>query len=117
VITRLLAEGAFILPFLKEQGGGVMRILIDKTEVVPAVVAGLCALFTIFSPSAAAARPLRSPEVTHTGPAREVSTFAKAGIPVATNFVNGGHEWYVWRILLKDFLTRVAFLPQPYAAW
>jgi len=53
----------------------------------------------------------------HTGPAREVSTFAKAGIPVATNFVHGGHEWYVWRILLKDFLTRVAFLPQPYAAW
>jgi len=53
----------------------------------------------------------------HTGPAREVSTFAKAGIPVTTNFVNGGHEWYVWRILLKDFLTRVAFLPPPYAAW
>jgi enterochelin esterase-like enzyme len=53
----------------------------------------------------------------HTGPAREVSTFAKAGIPVTTDFVNGGHEWYVWRILLRDFLTRVAFLPQPYAAW
>lgn len=53
----------------------------------------------------------------HTGPAREVDTFAKAGIPVATDFVNGGHEWYVWRILLRDFLTRVAFLPQPYAAW
>jgi enterochelin esterase-like enzyme len=53
----------------------------------------------------------------HTGPAREVSTFAKAGIPVTTNFVYGGHEWYVWRILLKDFLTRVAFLPPPYAAW
>jgi enterochelin esterase-like enzyme len=54
---------------------------------------------------------------THTGPAREVSTFAKAGIPVTTNFVNGGHEWYVWRILLRDFLTRVAFLPPPYANW
>jgi enterochelin esterase-like enzyme len=54
---------------------------------------------------------------THTGPAREVSTFARAGIPVTTNFVNGGHEWYVWRQLLKDFLTRVAFLPQPYAPW
>ena len=53
----------------------------------------------------------------HTGPAREVSVFAQAGIPVTTNFVNGGHEWYVWRILLKDFLTRTAFLPQPYAAW
>ena len=53
----------------------------------------------------------------HTGPAREVSTFARAGIPVTTDFIHGGHEWYVWRILLKDFLTRVAFLPQPYAAW
>jgi enterochelin esterase-like enzyme len=54
---------------------------------------------------------------TQTGPAREVSTFAKAGIPVMTDFVNGGHEMYVWRTLLRDFLTRVAFLPQPYAAW
>jgi enterochelin esterase-like enzyme len=53
----------------------------------------------------------------HTGPAREVSTFARAGIPVTTDFIHGGHEWYVWRILLKDFLTRVAFLPQPYAIW
>lgn len=53
----------------------------------------------------------------HIGPAREVNTFAKAGIPVTTNYVHGGHEWYVWRILLKDFLTRTAFLPTPYAAW
>jgi enterochelin esterase-like enzyme len=53
----------------------------------------------------------------HTGPAREVSIFAKAGIPATTNFVNGGHEWYVWRLLLKDFLTHAAFLPQPYADW
>lgn len=53
----------------------------------------------------------------HTGPAREVSTFARAGIPITTDFVHGGHEWYVWRILLKDFLTRTAFLPAPYADW
>ena len=54
---------------------------------------------------------------THNGPAREVSTLAAAGVPVTTNFVHGGHEWYTWRILLKDFLTRSAFLPQPYATW
>lgn len=54
---------------------------------------------------------------THTGPVREVSTLVKAGIPVATNFINGSHEWYTWRILLKDFLTRTAFLPHPYAQW
>lgn len=53
----------------------------------------------------------------HNGPAREVSTLSAAGIPVMTDFVHGGHEWYVWRQLLKDFLTRAAFLPQPYAAW
>lgn len=53
----------------------------------------------------------------HTGPAREVSVLVEAGIPVATNYVHGGHQWYVWRILLKDFLTRVAFLPPPYATW
>jgi enterochelin esterase-like enzyme len=51
----------------------------------------------------------------HTGPAKEVRTLANAQIPVTTDFVNGGHEWYVWRILLKDFLTRVAFWPSPAA--
>jgi enterochelin esterase-like enzyme len=59
----------------------------------------------------------KTANTSHTGPAREINTFAKAGIPVTTNFVNGGHEWYVWRILLEDFMTRVAFLPQPYATW
>ncbi len=34
-----------------------------------------------------------------------------AGGEVLPDFVNGGHEWYVWRILLRDFLTRVAFFP------
>ena len=53
----------------------------------------------------------------HLGPAREVSTFVKAGVPITTTFVNGGHEWSVWRVLLKDFLTRTAFLPVPYASW
>ncbi len=53
----------------------------------------------------------------HTGPAREVSAFAKAGVPVTTYFINGGHEWYVWRLHLKDFLTRTAFQPPPYATW
>ena len=53
----------------------------------------------------------------HTGPAREVSIFAKSGIPATTYFINGGHEWYVWRQHLKDFLTRTAFQPVPYANW
>jgi len=53
----------------------------------------------------------------HTGPAQEVTTLTDAGIHVTTDFVNGGHEWYVWRILLRDFLTRVAFFPAPEATW
>jgi enterochelin esterase-like enzyme len=53
----------------------------------------------------------------HTGPAREINAFAKAGIPVTTAFVHGGHTWPVWRLLLRDFLTRTAFLPVPYATW
>jgi enterochelin esterase-like enzyme len=51
----------------------------------------------------------------HTGPAREVRLLTDSGIHVSTDFVNGGHEWYVWRILLKDFVTRVAFWPRPEA--
>jgi enterochelin esterase-like enzyme len=53
----------------------------------------------------------------HTGPARQVTAFTEAGIAVSTDFIHGGHEWYVWRILLKDFLTRVAFQPPAFASW
>jgi hypothetical protein len=35
----------------------------------------------------------------------------RAGQKVFKDFINGGHDWYVWRILLRDFLTRVAFRP------
>ena len=41
----------------------------------------------------------------------EVATLEAAGVGIFPDFVNGGHEWYVWRILLYDFLTRVAFYP------
>jgi len=43
--------------------------------------------------------------------ASEVGTLADVGVAVSPDFVNGGHEWFVWRILLRDFLTRVAFFP------
>jgi enterochelin esterase-like enzyme len=46
-----------------------------------------------------------------TGTLQEVSGLINAGVPITPDFVNGGHEWYAWRILLKDFLTRVAFFP------
>ncbi len=53
----------------------------------------------------------------HRGTARQISTFARAGIPLTTSFVHGGHNWHVWRQLLRDFLTRVAFLPRAFAHW
>ncbi|MGW0710323.1 alpha/beta hydrolase-fold protein [Streptomyces sp. NPDC002643] len=55
----------------------------------------------------------------HRGPFRAVRDLTAAGIHVQTAFLDGGHEWYVWRVLLKDFLTRVAFFPPATApaAW
>jgi hypothetical protein len=44
-----------------------------------------------------------------TGTVQEVADLANAGVPVTPDFINGGHEWYVWRILLRDFLTRSPF--------
>ena len=41
----------------------------------------------------------------------EAAVLQHLGIDVFTDFLSGGHEWYVWRILLYDFLTHVAFLP------
>jgi hypothetical protein len=52
-----------------------------------------------------------------TGVDKEVTAFAKAGIPVTTDFVDGGHEYSVFRITFRDFLTRVVFRPQPFEAW
>lgn len=53
----------------------------------------------------------------HTGPFLEVKTLTEAGIPVVPDFIDGGHNWNVWRQLFADFLTHVAFKPLPYASW
>lgn len=37
------------------------------------------------------------------------ATFVTNGIPFTTDLVTGGHEWYIWRPLLYNFLTTVAF--------
>lgn len=42
---------------------------------------------------------------------QEVSDLRDAGVKFTADFINGGDSWYVWRILLRDFLTRVAFRP------
>jgi enterochelin esterase-like enzyme len=43
----------------------------------------------------------------------ELADLQNSGARPVSDFINGGHEWYVWRILLRDFLTRVAFSPVP----
>jgi enterochelin esterase-like enzyme len=39
----------------------------------------------------------------------EESLLTAAGVPFTDDSVAGGHEWYVWRILLHDFLSQQAF--------
>ncbi len=39
----------------------------------------------------------------------EEADLAGNDIPFTDDSVNGGHEWYVWRIMLRDFLAAVAF--------
>jgi enterochelin esterase-like enzyme len=43
--------------------------------------------------------------------ADDITALQDAGDRVSTDFVNGGHDWFVWRVLLHDFLTQVAFKP------
>ncbi|GGJ53134.1 alpha/beta hydrolase-fold protein [Streptomyces brasiliensis] len=39
----------------------------------------------------------------------EQSLLTTAGVPFTDDSVNGGHEWYVWRSLLHDFVAQQAF--------
>jgi GrpB-like predicted nucleotidyltransferase (UPF0157 family) len=50
----------------------------------------------------------------HTGVAGEVTMLAKEGPPTMTDYVNGGNDYFVFRVIFRDFLTRKAFLPKPY---
>ncbi|CAL9660541.1 alpha/beta hydrolase-fold protein [Streptomyces sp. enrichment culture] len=47
----------------------------------------------------------------HDHHAAEVALLTGLGVPVTPGFVNGGHNWYTWRLNLRDFLTRTAFFP------
>jgi hypothetical protein len=57
------------------------------------------------------AAPSSTSESYHYGAVNEVSELRHAGVKLTADFINGGDSWYVWRILLRDFLTRVAFKP------
>jgi enterochelin esterase-like enzyme len=40
---------------------------------------------------------------------QDLETLHKAADKSFVDFINGGHDWYVWRTLLRDFLTHIAF--------
>ena len=41
----------------------------------------------------------------------DLSVLGQAGDHPSPDLVNGGHDWFVWRTLLRDFLLKVAFRP------
>ena len=43
----------------------------------------------------------------HTYAIQDLGTLQKVGDKPFVDFINGGHDWYVWRILLRDFLAQV----------
>ena len=53
---------------------------------------------------------LQDPEC-HIYAVEDVAVLHNAGANDVTEFFYGGHDWDVWRRLLRDFLTRVAFKP------
>jgi enterochelin esterase-like enzyme len=82
--------------------------------------------FGVFSPSSAysaaitptQARAMRKVHVMvgggtqdpiHEFAVSDLASLRTADVPVFSDFVNGGHDWYVWRIQLHDFLQRIAF--------
>ncbi len=76
----------------------------DITAATPAQIAGIKAVAGILIGGG-------HQDPIHGTAAAEAAFFAAQGVADFPDFINGGHEWYVWRILLRDFLTRVAFEP------
>jgi enterochelin esterase-like enzyme len=86
---------------------------------------GAFGYFGLFSPYPASVSAARARAVTHVrvmigvgkqdpihyNALSDLSELRRAGVEVFTDLIDGGHDWYVWRILLRDFLTRVAFRP------
>jgi len=43
--------------------------------------------------------------------AQDIATLTAGGVPLTVDLMNSGHDWYLWRILLHDWLARTAFWP------
>lgn len=50
-------------------------------------------------------------EMLHPYSTAMIATLTNVGVTTTPQFVHGGHSWPVWRMLLRDFLTKVAFFP------
>ena len=53
---------------------------------------------------------LQDPEC-HPYAVEDAAVLHKVDVNADTEFFYGGHDWDVWRRLLRDFLTRIAFKP------
>ena len=53
----------------------------------------------------------------HSVAATDLTSLRQAGDPPFTDFINGGHDWDVWRTLLRDFLTRVSVQARQELTW
>lgn len=47
--------------------------------------------------------------IAHDSTVTEETNLPAAGVPVSVDNIDGGHEWYVWRIELRDFATGTLF--------
>jgi len=116
-VSRKTAQRAFA--GLSCGGGLAGSLLLDHTSEFGYV--GVMSPFPAVGPlSAAQARAIKRVGVLlgggyqdpiHANALEDVASFRRAGVNALIDFVNGGHDWHVWRILLRDFLTRVAFKP------
>jgi enterochelin esterase-like enzyme len=100
--------------------GGVLAtsLLLDHTREFASYGVFSPAPFSISSISRGQAAAIKDVRVlvggglgdpSHSWATTDLTELQQAGAHPATDFVNGGHDWFVWRTLLRDFLTRVAF--------
>lgn len=87
-------------------GGGRLLTSLTPEQATSLDTTGIFVGGGIQEPVSVGGRPGPRANAVH-----DVATLAAAGLAVTPSFVNGTHEWYVWRILLHDYLTRVAFWP------
>jgi enterochelin esterase-like enzyme len=98
-------------------GGFAGSLLVDHPREFGAVALMSPTPANTVALSAAQAKAIRAVRVMiggglqdalHPSAETDVLGLRSAGVRPFTDFINGGHDWNVWRVMLRDFLTRVA---------